>query len=269
MNSNDIVFYHSGGPANNNPNLDLGGIVSTFQLDPIPLYNLFDDLNENESMAGMIDYRCFYIFNENPNQSLKNAKIWIEYDRPSGSLIEIGVERKDEIQTVSFTGTPREGDSIIMNLDGNQFAVDYNINTTIWQGNFQTEIRGINGYEDVIVNVAGQVPNVVFTVYFLGDAGSRDVPLLSTVTNNLQGTVVTYMQTQAGGPINTTAPTIATKLHAPSGVDFQLFLRGNPIPLGDLRAGEGFPLWVKRITPANTMKRTFDQLILCIKGGTA
>lgn len=269
MNSNDIICYHSGGASNNDPELDLGGTMSSFQLSPISYNNLFDDVNSATSIAGITDYRCFYIFNNHPTESLKNAKVWLEYDKPSGSYIEIGVERKDEIQVVTFTGKPAEGDSIIIYVDGNECNIRYNINTTIWQGNFQNEIRGINGFEDVIVNVAGQVPNVVFTVNFLGTSGSTEIPLMSTFVNNLQNTTVGYMQIQNGGPVNTTAPTIATKLHSPSGVDFKLYLRGNPIPLGDLKAGTGFPIWIKRITPPNTIKKTYDQFILNVRGGGA
>lgn len=271
MTSNDIMFYHSGGLLNNDPELDLGGDASAFQLSPVALNNLFNDLTAKESRYGLIDYRCIYIFNDHSTETLRNAKVFLDSQVQSGSHIEIGADVKDEIQKVSVSGTPNEGENMELAVDGSNFIVDYHPNTTIWKGNFQTEIRGIDGMNDVIVEVAGEVPSVTFTVNFLGNAASRSLSNISVVSSSLgDGTITpTIAQTQDGSPINTTAPTILTKTHIPSGVNFNMFLRGNAIKIGNLKAGEGFPLWIKRTTPAGTFKKTNDNFVLTLSGGAA
>jgi hypothetical protein len=263
MTPSDIVFYHSGGATNNDPELDLGGDVSTYVVGS----NLFDDVSREQVRYGnYVDYRCIYIYNTNLTDTLFDSILYIDSERVGGSYLELGVSLQNEIQKLIFTGTPAEGNNITLVVDGQQVTVDYYLNTTQWQGDMQTKIRGIDNLQDVIVEVGGTVPNVTFTVNFIGSACCRQFALTGYTSNNLLNTTFTAIEQQAGGPIKTTSPTIATKIQTPTGVQFSYPLLGSPIQLGNLRPGEGFPLWIQRTTPMGSLAKIDDNLTIMLTG---
>jgi hypothetical protein len=55
--------------------------------------------------------------------------------------------------------------------------------------------------------------------------------------------------TQQGSPVNTTAEIIPDEITTPSGITFNYYFRGNPICVGQLRAKEYLPIWVRRTLP--------------------
>lgn len=75
----DIKVYLSGGAANTDPNLSLGGAISS-TLAPA---NLFDNVSSAEASAGTTDYRCYYVKNTHATLTLQSAKIWIQSNTPS------------------------------------------------------------------------------------------------------------------------------------------------------------------------------------------
>lgn len=84
--SNDIEFRLSGGAANADPDLSLGGAKSSTEAPA----DLFDDVTSAESAAGDTEYRCFYVHNAHPTLTLQNAVIWI-VSNTTGNRIAIGV----------------------------------------------------------------------------------------------------------------------------------------------------------------------------------
>ena len=84
--SAQIQYRLSGGASNANANASLGGVKSS---NAVPA-NLFDDVSGAESAAGDIEYRCFYIHNNNGTLTLQNAVIWIE-SNTTGNRIAIGL----------------------------------------------------------------------------------------------------------------------------------------------------------------------------------
>ncbi len=84
--SSEIQYRLSGGASNNNPNASLGGVKSS---NAVPA-NLFDDVTSAESAAGDIEYRCFYVHNNNSSLTLQNAVIWIQTNT-TGNRIAIGL----------------------------------------------------------------------------------------------------------------------------------------------------------------------------------
>jgi hypothetical protein len=82
----DIEYRLSGGAANADPDLSLGGAKSS-SLAPL---DQFDDVNSTESAAGDTEYRCLYVHNDHPTLTLQNAVIWI-VSNTSGNRIAIGL----------------------------------------------------------------------------------------------------------------------------------------------------------------------------------
>lgn len=84
--SADIKYRLSGGAANADPDLSLGGAKSSTEAPA----DLFDDVTSAESAAGDTEYRCFYVHNAHATLTLQNAVVWI-VSNTTGNRIAIGV----------------------------------------------------------------------------------------------------------------------------------------------------------------------------------
>ena len=88
----DIKKYLSGGVANTNVDLSLGGAISTTEITDAALHNLFDQVSGAESTDGDTEYRCFYVKNTHGTITYENAKVFIQTNTPaSGSTIAIAL----------------------------------------------------------------------------------------------------------------------------------------------------------------------------------
>ncbi len=86
--STDIQYRLSGGSANSNHDLSLGGAKSSVSVGA----NLFDTVIGDEAAAGDIEYRCFYVHNAHASLTLENAVVWIDANTPSAdTTIAIGL----------------------------------------------------------------------------------------------------------------------------------------------------------------------------------
>jgi hypothetical protein len=70
MNLNDIEFRYSGGAANADPSLSLGGAMSSEIVPSNSLANLFSEVALAESEFGLVDYRCIYVLNTHASDTL-------------------------------------------------------------------------------------------------------------------------------------------------------------------------------------------------------
>lgn len=108
INPANLKYYLSGGVANADPNLSLGGVRSA-TLVGAGLDNLFDDVLASEAVAGDIEYRCIYFRNEDANVSglLAPVQAWInQQTTASGDDIEIGIcTAKGDAATVANENT--------------------------------------------------------------------------------------------------------------------------------------------------------------------
>jgi hypothetical protein len=77
--SSDLKYRLSGGAANSDPALSLGGAKSSVDA---PL-NLFDDVSSSEALSGDTEYRCFYIHNNHGTLTLQSAVAWVQSNTPS------------------------------------------------------------------------------------------------------------------------------------------------------------------------------------------
>jgi|SRR5215212_2767218 len=98
----DILIRLSGGAGNTDPNLSLGGIISTTALVDNTLHNLFDRVSGAESTAGDTEYRGFYVLNNHGTLTLQGAKIWIDSETSHvGENVQIGLATQGVNVTMS------------------------------------------------------------------------------------------------------------------------------------------------------------------------
>lgn len=87
----DISFKLSGGAANADGNLSIGGAKSSVVMGET-LNDLFDQVSGDESAAGDIEYRLVYIENNHGTLIAQNPKVWIESQTTSpDTSIAIGI----------------------------------------------------------------------------------------------------------------------------------------------------------------------------------
>ena len=108
--SSDIKYRLSGGAANTDPTLSLGGIISTTDAAA----SIFDNVSSAEALAGDTEYRCIYIKNNHGTLTLLAPKVWLQANTPSGdTAAEIslgtsavsGTEQTIADENTSPTGT--------------------------------------------------------------------------------------------------------------------------------------------------------------------
>lgn len=116
--ASDIKYRLSGGAANTNPNLALGGAMSTAGGGIITtdvINNVWDNVAGAESSAGDTEYRCIYVRNEHGTLSLTTAKVWISSNTTSSDDevdIALGGEGKNgTAETVANENTAPIGES--------------------------------------------------------------------------------------------------------------------------------------------------------------
>lgn len=86
--ASDIKFYLSGGAANANPLLSLGGVMSSVEANPA---TLFDPISGLIAIAGQTDYRCVYIKNTHATLSLTATRPFILSTTGSNTSYSYGV----------------------------------------------------------------------------------------------------------------------------------------------------------------------------------
>lgn len=91
--ASDFTFYLSGGDVNNDPDASLGGVRSDRDITTAIIANLFDNVDNGEASSGDTEYRCFYVRNNNPTDSIFNVVVWVDSQTSSAdSSIEIGLD---------------------------------------------------------------------------------------------------------------------------------------------------------------------------------
>jgi hypothetical protein len=83
IDSTDIKIRLSGGAANSNVNLSLGGAKSSVEVVDDTLNNLFDLVTGAESEAGTEEYRAIYIHNGHATLTMQNTHVYISSDTDS------------------------------------------------------------------------------------------------------------------------------------------------------------------------------------------
>lgn len=190
-----IHILHSGGAFNKEPNLDLGNHPSEFQIAEAPMNNLYDDVSPDEADDGLIDHRCFYIFNTHNAETMHEVKI--ELDPPQcadGSTITFGSNLVDDVQCLALLTTTNASSTeavMVSEPDTKGFVIfdtEFGAPFTVeWGGDFETfrfnlEVQLKNQPFCSACTVVGTNP---YTITFTGDVGNRLVKLLRVVQNDL------------------------------------------------------------------------------------
>lgn len=109
--SSDIKYKLSGGAANADPLLSLGGAISSVDAGA----SIFDDVASAEAAAGDTEYRCVYVKNTHATLTYLAAKIWIQTQTPSADTaiaIALGGEGLNgTAETVANENTAPVGES--------------------------------------------------------------------------------------------------------------------------------------------------------------
>lgn len=107
--ASEIQYRLSGGASNSDHNASLGGVKSSNSLSG----TLFDDVSSAQAAAGLVEYRCFYVHNNNGTLTLIAPKVWIQSNTPSATTtVAIGLGTSAQggtEQTVANEGTAPSG----------------------------------------------------------------------------------------------------------------------------------------------------------------
>lgn len=265
INGSDIVFTLSGGSANVNPSLSLGGDPSAQPILGVT-NNMFEDVSQELATEGYTDYRCFYVFNNNSLDSMFEAVAYIKSQIALGSSVQIGVAKETDAQRIIVSGTV-SGGSFTIAYEGNNAVVNHHGDLATWANNLIAALNISTELSGMSASTSGGGGSVTFDLLFQGDDDNRNHSLLTVVSNDLGGDNSIYIsKTLEGSPINAIPAAVDFSTIAPNGVIFVDASNIEPITLGTLKALDGVPIWIKRITPAAADPVITDGFTVAIAG---
>lgn len=87
-----LKWYYSGGSANADPALSIGGAKSSVALSTSAMNNLFDDVTGDEATSGYDEYRLLYFQNiDDDAAGLADPILWITAQPSGDDDVEVGV----------------------------------------------------------------------------------------------------------------------------------------------------------------------------------
>ena len=114
--TSDILFKLStkSGSAGNtltqaDPNSSLGKYISTTQITDASLDNLFGDISGDDNAASAVDYRCFFVHNNNATLTWLGVKAWISAEVAGGANTAIAL---DNTSATAIGSSPAQADNI-------------------------------------------------------------------------------------------------------------------------------------------------------------
>lgn len=258
VHTSDIVMVYTGGSVNTDPRQSLGGNPSSQPVTGLA-NNLFTDITDAESISGIIDYRCVYIFNNNLNNALYNVRIFTNEE--SVAIIDLGIQKQLEIQNLALNRIATGGYLTISYPGKPSVSVNWDADLSTLATNIQHSLNAI--FESTLVTVSGNT----FNIKFNGSDDYRFHDILTVNTSNLTpiNIVASVSRIAVGQPINYIPDILESNLTTPAGVDFIGTTSESPIVIGTLNALEGFPLWLRRTCVAGTKATQADNLSLTIQ----
>lgn len=268
VSSGDIVYILSGGTGNANPDSSLGGGPSSTS---IASNRLFDNVSEAEVTAGYTDYRCFYVANNHETDTLYDVRFIAVSEVANGSDITFGIPEADEVQSIivsSSTASSPSGGTIVFSHEESDATAAWNSNIGIWAQNIENALNSLSHLSEVSVSGNHSFSTnytASFTVTFSGEDGNRNQDLIELSSNNLTGSGVfniSFSTITQGAPVNAEAQTIPFETTVPFGIIFG----ESDLTIGNLRPGELFPVWLKRVTSAGTAAIKDDGITFRVSG---
>lgn len=74
--ASDLTIYLSGGDVNNDPHASHGGVRSDRDVTSAKIDGLFRSVGASEASAGSTKFRCIYVRNNHPTDSITSVVIW-------------------------------------------------------------------------------------------------------------------------------------------------------------------------------------------------
>lgn len=246
--TDDVSFVLSGGSNNSDPSKSIGGFPSINSLN-ISVNNLFGYVKKEESEVGLVDYRCFYIFNNSSSDTVYNANVYIKNQIDGISTCIIGASKTTDVQVINLGSSPSTGSFTLAYEDYTTSSINWDNNYLIFQKNIENALNGLDVFSGVVVE---RVFLNSYRVSFLGDDNYRNHSLITVASNNFApSTTIQVSKIAQGQPINSIAPLLATSTTPPYNVTFydtSDLSDQTKIFIGDLRPGDGVPIWIKRVT---------------------
>lgn len=256
--SGDIVYFMSGGSSNSDPDASIGGDPSSTPISPSAMNNLFSNISPEENSEGKIDYRCFYIFNQNGIDSLYNTIFYINSQTSGGSDITVGVKEATDVQKITISGTVTSG-SFTISYEGDPVVVNYDSDLAVWNTNLEDGINNDTILSGVVSSASFGSGNRSFTLRFEGADDNRYHELLEVVSNDLVGSpTISISKLTNGSPVNSVADLLDFDTNSPNGVTFETPTFEAPIDIGTLESSDGVPIWVRRVTLAGATPLEYD-----------
>jgi len=84
-----IQLRFSGGTTNSVTTTSTGGAMSNVSVTDATLNNTWDDVATAQSISGVTEYRCFYLYNSHATLTAYSCEMWIDSQTPAGDTIEI------------------------------------------------------------------------------------------------------------------------------------------------------------------------------------
>jgi hypothetical protein len=261
-----LTFVLSGGVINQDPDLAVGGPPSPTIIDD-SINNLFADVTGTQTNTGYIDYRCFYVFNDN-EEDYVNFKAWIGNQTPSGSSCLIGVLLRNEIQEIQFVNV--SGGSFKLSVDGHTTdTIAFTYSPYLMEAALQSAFRLLPNAEQCLVTSQG---GEKYSVEFAGINKNTAYPMITFGENNLLPDEpllpagAQFTRFQGGSPVNTIAPDAGAITTPPTGIVFSEPDANSSFLIGTFRVGAGFPVWIKRTTDPETIAIASDTITVAFEG---
>jgi len=274
LTDNNVRIFMSGGLSNSNPDLCLGGEMSTtFFSTP----RIFDSILADQTVSGYTDYRCVYINNSSEIDTLYSTDVFIDSEVSGGASVMMGIEPANERQDVYITNASAvaSGGFVVMLYDyftdsNNNILVSHNQNINQWAENFQSSIRSINGLDQVSVTGSYIGTTAYFTVNFIGSSERRyfdSMELVSLSQDFLNvNASLSIQKVLNGSPKLKTANEIASEVVVPANVIFVNTSSSSPIYVGNVLPAEYFAVWLKRTVVAGVDPLEGDGFTIKIRG---
>ena len=274
ISAKDIIFVLSGGTINTDPSQSLGGDPSMHRISA-SINSLFDNVSETEANDGHVDYRCIYIFNNSEIGSFRSVSLFLGAEQSvdaEGASINVGTISNIDVQRIRID-CPVDSGTFTLSYEGTlSNSIEFNADSIITAANIELAVNELLRSLGVRVLGVGPIPSSVgasyyFDVYFEEDVGGINHDILVVESNDLMPeTIVDVSKVAQGGPINAIAASLDFDTISPNGVIFSYPTRSNPIVIGNLRSGDGFPIWVKRTVLPATEAKFNDCMIIVVRG---
>jgi hypothetical protein len=120
-----LVWRLTGGAANSNPNLSLGGTRSSNALSATAMNNLFDDVSASEASSGDTEYRAIDLYNSG-DAAATSITFWQSTETSSsGTTLDNGIEASpiDSTTSISTEATAPTGVSFAHYDSGSKLTI--------------------------------------------------------------------------------------------------------------------------------------------------